>query len=312
MIEIKKYQQEDKEIWNDFLKRSKIDTFLFDRNFMDYHTDHFFDQSFIVYKKGKIEAIFPGNIKNDIFYSHEGLTYGGLVPSVNMSTQDIMHTFNLVNEELKKATVKEVIYKPVPFIYHLQPSQEDIYALYRLNAKKIGCAISSTISGGNKVSFAESRKSGIRKAIREEIIVGESNELEAFWKILENNLKQIYNKKPVHNIAEIHRLKATFPNQIKLYVARNRNELLGGCLVFIMKKTTVHVQYISASEHGKHLGALDLLFDTLINDVFSAYPFFDFGHSTEQMGNYLNHNLIFQKEGFGGRGVVYEIYKYKI
>ena len=74
----------------------------------------------------------------------------------------------------------------------------------------------------------------------------------------------------------------------------------------------IHVQYISASEQGKALGALDLLFDELINCTFSHIPLFDFGQSTENSGLLLNNNLIFQKEGFGGRGVVYDIYKYEI
>jgi hypothetical protein len=30
------------------------------------------------------------------------------------------------------------------------------------------------------------------------------------------------------------------------------------------------------------------------------------------MGNYLNESLIFQKEGFGGRGVVYNIYELNV
>jgi len=30
------------------------------------------------------------------------------------------------------------------------------------------------------------------------------------------------------------------------------------------------------------------------------------------MGMHLNEQLIFQKEGFGGRGVVYETYKYNL
>ena len=61
---------------------------------------------------------------------------------------------------------------------------------------------------------------------------------------------------------------------------------------------------------GKELGVLDLLFDYLINQEYTNYPYFDFGQSTEQMGNYLNESLIFQKEGFGGRGMCYDIYEY--
>ena len=33
--------------------------------------------------------------------------------------------------------IDKIIYKPIPFIYHRIPSQEDIYALFRLNANKI-------------------------------------------------------------------------------------------------------------------------------------------------------------------------------
>jgi hypothetical protein len=83
---------------------------------------------------------------------------------------------------------------------------------------------------------------------------------------------------------------------------------LAGTVLYITKKV-VHTQYISASPEGKAKGALDLLFDFLINIEYPMYEYFDFGQSTEKMGEYLNENLIFQKEGFGGRGIVYTIYE---
>lgn len=70
------------------------------------------------------------------------------------------------------------------------------------------------------------------------------------------------------------------------------------------------MQYICSSEAGKSIGALDLLFDKLINEEFKDVPFFDFEISTGKYGHYLNENLISQKEGFGGRGLVYETYRY--
>ncbi len=77
-------------------------------------------------------------------------------------------------------------------------------------------------------------------------------------------------------------------------------------------KNIIHVQYISASDEGKQTGSLDLMFDDIINNLFNAYSIIDFGHSNEDSGNYLNERLIFQKEGFGGRGVVYEIFHYNL
>ena len=89
------------------------------------------------------------------------------------------------------------------------------------------------------------------------------------------------------------------------------DEALGGTLVFECGRV-VHTQYISASPRGKELGALDLVFSWLINERYAEKPYLDFGKSTEDQGSYLNSNLIHQKEGFGGRGVCYDIYEWTI
>jgi hypothetical protein len=96
-----------------------------------------------------------------------------------------------------------------------------------------------------------------------------------------------------------------------LHTVSSSKNVLGGVVAYLTRQT-VRTQYIAASSEGKELGALDILFDYLINDVYKDYDYFDFGQSTEEMGKYLNESLIFQKEGFGGRGVVYNIYELKI
>lgn len=311
MIEIVRYNSDLKKDWDYLLTKTRVDTFLFYRNFMDYHANRFSDCSFLIYRNGKLEALLPGNISNNIFHSHQGLTYGGIVLTPKMTTIDVLETFEKINSALKSNGINEAIYKPLPIIYQLYPSQEDIYALYKLNAIKIGCNISSTIFKFNKLPFNESRKSGIRKAIREGVIVKQSDNFASFWEILETNLLKMHGTKPVHSINEISYLINKFPNSIKLFICIFKDQIIAGSVLFVMKNI-VHVQYISADETGKTFGALDLLFDNLINTVYADKQYFDFGQSTEQMGEFLNENLIFQKEGFGGRGVVYDIYKYKI
>lgn len=311
MIEIKRYVASDKEAWDDFLDKSKIDSFLFKRDFMDYHSDRFSDHSLMVYRKGKLEAVLPGNISDKIFYSHQGLTYGGLVSSTKLMVKDVLEIFSKLNKTLKAEGVEEVIYKPTPHIYHKYPSEEDLYALFRLGADRIACNISSTIFQSSKIPFIESRKSGIRKAKRNGIVVTESNAYGDFWDILTHNLSERYGRGPVHTLLEITGLINKFPNNIKLYGAFLENKMLGGTLLFIMN-SLVHIQYISANEIGKEIGALDLIFEKLINEAYVKYPIFDFGQSTEQNGHFLNEGLIFQKEGFGGRGITYESFKYRL
>lgn len=311
-MEIRRYRREDKELWNSFVSKARNATFLFDRNYMDYHADRFDDNSFMFYHKGKLKAVLPANVAGDTLYSHQGLTYGGLLLDKKATVEDVLECFDSLNSWLRENGISKVVYKALPWIYQQYPSQEDLYALtWKCKAQLISRDIASTIVIDNKLKFAESRKSGIRKALSLNIEVGESNDVDVFWHVLEDNLGNRYNAKPVHTASEMKLLMSRFPNSIKLYVAKMNGEIVGGTLIYVTPQV-VHTQYISASVEGKKHGALDLLFDYIINKVYANCRYFDFGKSTEQGGAYLNEPLIFQKEGFGGRGVCYDWYQWEL
>lgn len=311
-MEIRRYRREDKELWNSFVSKARNATFLFDRNYMDYHADRFDDNSFIFYHKGKLKAVLPANVAGDTLYSHQGLTYGGLLLDKKATIEDVLECFDSLNSWLRENGISKVVYKALPWIYQQYPSHEDLYALtWKCKAQLISRDIASTIVIDNKLKFAESRKSGIRKALSLNIEVGESNDVDGFWHVLEDNLGNRYNAKPVHTANEMKLLMSRFPNSIKLYVAKMNGEIVGGTLIYVTPQV-VHTQYISASVEGKKHGALDLLFDYIINKVYANCRYFDFGKSTEQGGAYLNEPLIFQKEGFGGRGVCYDWYQWEL
>ena len=311
-MEIRRYRREDKELWNSFVSKARNATFLFDRNYMDYHADRFDDNSFMFYHKGKLKAVLPANVAGDTLYSHQGLTYGGLLLDKKATVEDVLECFDSLNSWLRENGISKVVYKALPWIYQQYPSEEDLYALtWKCKAQLISRNIASTIVIDNKLKFAESRKSGIRKALSLNIEVGESNDVDGFWHVLEDNLGNRYNAKPVHTASEMKLLMSRFPNSIKLYVAKMNGEIVGGTLIYVTPQV-VHTQYISASVEGKKHGALDLLFDYIINKVYANCRYFDFGKSTEQGGAYLNEPLIFQKEGFGGRGVCYDWYQWEL
>lgn len=311
-MEIRRYRREDKELWNSFVSKARNATFLFDRNYMDYHADRFDDNSFMFYHKGKLKAVLPANVAGDTLYSHQGLTYGGLLLDKKATVEDVLECFDSLNSWLRENGISKVVYKALPWIYQRYPSEEDLYALtWKCKAQLISRDIASTIVVDNKLKFAESRKSGIRKALSLNIEVGESNDVDGFWHVLEDNLGNRYNAKPVHTSSEMKLLMSRFPNNIKLYVAKMNGEIVGGTLIYVTPQV-VHTQYISASVEGKKHGALDLLFDYIINKVYANCRYFDFGKSTEQGGAYLNEPLIFQKEGFGGRGVCYDWYQWEL
>ncbi|MEG1026292.1 MAG: FemAB family protein, partial [Flavobacterium sp.] len=82
---VKKYTKSDYDIWNDFIDQAKNATFLFHRDFMEYHADRFEDFSLLIFEDEKLRAILPANKRSNSVYSHQGLTYGGLVFSAKLN-----------------------------------------------------------------------------------------------------------------------------------------------------------------------------------------------------------------------------------
>ena len=311
-VEIVKYNPDFKTIWNDFVESSKNGTFLFNRDYMDYHSDRYQDNSYLFFNKGKPYCLFPACRILETLSSHAGLTYAGLVMNNSCITTGIMDVFELLVNTAKKEGFKELIYKPVPYIYHDYPADEDLYALFRLNAKLISRNISSTINLSNPFKPRKDRKEGGKKAFRNDVFVKESKDFQTFWKILKDNLRDTYGAEPVHSFHEFSKLVIAFPDNIKLWAAFNKGgEMIGGVVCYYTKYV-VHTQYISANAEGKKCGAIDSIILQLIREKIPEedgdYKYFDLGTSNLDGGLYLNESLIYQKEGFGGRGVCYDGY----
>jgi len=302
------YKPEMKEKWDNFVQNSKNATFLFYRDFIEYHGNRFNDYSLMFYDGEELVSLLPGHIKDRIYYSHQGLTYGGLIMDSRTTSALVLEIFEYLTVTFRHQGIKKIEYKAVPHIYHKLPAEEDLYALFRYNASLTTRNISSTILLSEKINYSDSRKNGLKKAKKNNLKIEHSNNLMDFWKILSDNLRERYNKEPVHTLNEITYLKDKFPDNIHLFnTLDSENHILGGCLVF-ETDNVVHAQYTAASEEGKNQGAIDAVVDYIVNTAYPDKKYFDYGISTENGGWYLNENLIYQKEGFGARGTVYDIY----
>lgn len=312
MFEIRRYTPKQADEWNRFVAESKNGTFLFDRRYMDYHADRFEDFSLMVYRRGRLYALLPGNVAGDCFFSHQGLTYGGLVMDYHATAADVVQVFRCINDALRGEGLKSVVYKPTPWIYHQQPSEEDLYAIFEVCGARLSArSLSSTITNQHLNRWYRIRETGARHAKALGLSIEETNDWQEFWQILSHNLKQRYGLSPVHTVDEMLLLNQRFPQNIRLVVAKENNVVVGGTVLYLTPRV-VHSQYIAASERGKTIHALDLLFQTVIRNALEHHAFFDFGISTEEHGTYLNEQLIYQKEGFGGRGICYDWYEWDL
>lgn len=308
-VTIRRYQDEDKSLWDAFLKTAKNSHFIFYRDYMEYHSDRFEDFSLIVEdSKNKIVALFPANIVHNIIYSHQGLTFGGFIIDEKMKTELMLDIFDNLVLFLQDTNISKLIYKCIPHIYHTLASEEDRYSLFRHNAQLIRRDVTSTIYLDEKIRYSKGRKWSVNKAKKENLIAIKSNDFDTFWSILEGVLKSQHGAKPVHNLAEIKTLANLFPDNISLYLTFKDDEPLAGAVLY-ENLNTVHTQYLANNDLGREIGALDFLTDYLIKEVYKDKKFFDFGTSNDQDGTILNTGLIAQKEGFGARPVVHDFYE---
>lgn len=281
---------------------------MFDRDYMDYHSDRFADNSLLFYEDDKLLALLPLNITDNVLYSHQGLTFGGFITDKTMKQEKMCECFNVLLTYMQNRGIQKLIYKAIPYIYHKIPSQEDLYALFTYKAQLYRVDCSSSIALAHPFSLPKGRKSQISRAKRENVQISQSQDFPAFVTLLNNVLHTRHQSKAVHNAEELALLSGRFPEFIKLFIAHQAQTILAGALIFIYPNL-IHTQYLAVNDKGREIGALDLLLKTLIDTYADSKTYFDFGISTESNGTFLNTGLISQKEGFGGRTITHQFYE---
>ncbi|GGE05070.1 GNAT family N-acetyltransferase [Psychroflexus salis] len=307
------YSKTKKKDWNSFIKHAKNATFLFEREFMDYHADRFTDYSLMVYDdKNKLVACLPANITDEnIVYSHQGLTYGGICYKKDLKLPVQLEIIKAIVQYLNQQGVEKLIYKAFPRFYNELQTDEVEYAMFLINAKLYRRDTALAIDYSNRFKYSPNYRREAKQAAKAGTKVIESEDFESFWRdVLEPNLYSRFKVKPVHNIEEILLLKSRFPNNIKLYIAQNDNTTIAGT-VFFETKTVAHAQYISATDEARKNGALNQLYIHLIDEVFNNKKYFDFGIANENNGKALNQGLLAWKERMGGRAYSHDFYEIK-
>lgn len=310
MFSIVRYDSTKKEEWDRYVHGARNATFLFLRDYMDYHADRFDDFSLMFYKSGRLHSILPAHIVGDVLYSHYGLTYGGLIMDINVTIADTCRLFEELNPWLKEHNINKVVYRPIPWIYHLHPSEEDLYAIFwKCKAHLLVRNIGTCIFMQQHLRWRKDHIRRLRKAKQNGVTVVRDAPLAEFWDVLNANLKERFNAKPVHSLAEIELLKKRFPDEIIQYSAYRNGHIIGG-LTFYITQQVVHGQYSSTNAEGKEYGAMEAIYDQIMYHDYPDYQYLDFGSSTEQGCSVINEGLIAHKEGYGGRGVVYDTYEW--
>ncbi|MBN1332441.1 MAG: GNAT family N-acetyltransferase [Synergistales bacterium] len=310
MIYVKKYNPSDKGLWDEFVSHSKNGTFLFFRDYMDYHSHRFNDHSLIIQdsRKKRTLALFPANEKGRRITSHGGLTYGGVISGDRMKTSLMLEIFNAIIDHFARLGMEDILYKAIPHIYHRYPSEEDLYALFINKASLVRRDVSSTIDLSSTRGLSKKRRTQIRSALRTGLRVTEQGDLAVFMELLAHVLMERHGVLPVHTYREMNCLMMRFPGQIRLVCCYLGDEMIGGVIVYLTD-TVAHLQYIAINEKGRRYFALDMMIHHLMEVFSKDRKYLDFGISTEKEGMFLNRGLIWNKESFGATATVHDFYR---
>ena len=276
---------------------------------MDYHQERFEDHSLACFKGGKMIAVLPANLVGDTLYSHQGLTYGGLLVLPTLKTDAYLDLCKELLQFLHEKQIRHLVLKNLPAIYEDFPSDEIRYLQFITNAKRVRNDLTSVVDLNHRIPYTKNRKRAVVKGRQGHFKFEELAEFDAFWEeVLTPNLNRTHGVSPVHSLQEISMLKSRFPDSIRQFNVYKEGEILAGATIF-ESENVAHAQYISATDKGNEMAALDFLFDCLLQEVFKGKRFFDFGISNECKGLKLNKGLLYWKEGFGARSVSCEVYK---
>lgn len=316
MYVIKKYQEEFKREWDDFvIHRSVNGTFLQTRNFLNYHpTGRFVDSSIMVFHKNKLIAVVPGCdifSENGVeFYSHKGSTYGGIVIRKDYYTAEkLINIVKLIDGYLAE-NYNRITLKITADIHSIESSDLLQYVLTYCgfnNYVELNTYIDLAVINNDVISsFDRNKLRNIRKCEEHNLFFRElygDSEIDDFYALLTINLSK-YGLSPVHTSDEIkdfrnHRI----PYNVKFYGVFKDDTMMAGGMMFVFEQAnTIHAQNLSADFRFHEYSPISYLYYSLIKkakeDGFKALSW---GISTEDKGKILNMGLIRNKESFGSR-----------
>ena len=305
MFEVRKYTPEHQVLWDSFVRNSRSPLFMFERGYMDYHSDRFEDESLMFYRDNELLAVMPASRHDNQLRSHGGLTYGGMIYGEKMKQHTMLDCFSALREFCDRNEIATVLYKKIPHIFYLQPAEEDQYALFVNNAQIVSVGSSTVVNVKCPYKMLKGRKAQITRAKREGVVISETKNFDAFFELENNVLLNRHGVVAVHTAKEMELLQQKFPKNISCVVAFYDGAMIAGAILFVYD-SVVHTQYLAADDKAREIGALDLVVSECLNKYSSMqFSYFDFGTSQDPHGGGgVNEGLKSQKEGFGGRTIV--------
>lgn len=302
-LRICRYDPSMADLWNSLVASSKNGLFLFDRRYMDYHAERFLDVSAVVLDGDELIAAMPASLHGEDAISHGGLTFGGLVVRARLRTPDILALFEALCQNMATWGARSLTVKPVPAPFCAQPSGELEYALWSRDFKLSRREIASIVPLARALSPTKAKLRDARRAAKIGCEVQDTS-ITDFFPLLQGVLRTRHGTDPVHSLGELAALQESFPERLLVRCAWLGGVPVAGTLLF-RYGSVWHTQYLATSEAGRNANALDLVISTAMEEAAAAgAEWFSFGTSMDDRE--VNERLLWQKESFGARTLLFD------
>jgi hypothetical protein len=301
-IRVQKYHPSIDTEWNQFIKTSVNGTFLFHRDFMDYHKERFEDHSLMFYKEKQLICCMPAHIESQVFCSHRGLSYGGWILS-EIGTENMHLLLEVFLEYIKDAIfsvsglliVKAEVQLP-PISYHIV--HKEITSILKQKGFRVNRVLDNQfVKLDSQIGVSPKKSRGYRNGKFEELRIDRANDFKSFWsQVLLPQLQSRYASKPVHSIEEIELLASKFPEKIIQHNVYLEDQLLAG-ITFFIKRDIVKSQYTASSPQGLKTDAIGYLYMEAMKEFQEkGFLLMDYGPVNERDGSVNEGLLRFKKE----------------
>ena len=280
---------------------------------MEYHEHRFIDFSLLIFKDTKLVAIMPANKVNDELYSHQGLTYGGLILSPSQQAFEVAQMLDCILEFCKRQSISTLTLKLSPSFYQKTASNEISYFLQKKGGTLIDKKLVLAIDFNKNLRIHKTKRKHYLKNEQVGFDIEQTSDFSRFWnEVLIPKLNTKYGVDPLHSLEEIQRLQHSFPNEILQYNLIYNHKIAAGITLFV-SDTVVKSQYAATSLSGEKHRALDYLFISLIEKYKAeGKSFFSMGTVDDGSEVGVNSGMLKQKEELGCGCYTQDIYKFQL
>jgi len=285
-MKIVEYSSDYKEKWDSFVLNSNNGTMFHLQKFFEYHPEGKFQFNHLMFiEKGEIKAVLPGRLKDGIYESPIGASYGSIVTG-DIRFDEALNLVDVLLDYGKSNGYKEFLLTSAPMIYEKYQNQNLDFALlwrgFKYDLHYISSAIKLDKGRDILERFQPTIRRNVRKTFNDFNLKVELNErYDEFYPILLDN-KARHNVKPTHSIEDLYRIKELLPDNLKLFMVYKDEIPIGGSLLFIANPYVSLCFYNMLNYEYQHLKPIQrVMYEVVKWSTENGYQYVDIGVSQD-------------------------------